>query len=310
MKIARALLLTAGAALFAAPVSAQPVSVPPLSVTETRSIDFAFAPPIGSVLRYEHIRTSAVDGQSTGAKLVYDYRFERREGGYLAWVELTENEGLGDEQPARFAEAIAAPMLNIQYAIELSPDGEPLSIRNEDAVWTATLNGFALIEAEMRARPDIGEDERTQMLNLLATIQAQEGDIRRHGMMIVIADMMTLAGRTVTIGEYPHTGEIASPLGGTGRLNGLISAELISEDMARVEVAGTANTAEQFTIREQVQYRAAPSSGLVHHMDRFREIEAPADSETPCLSRDCNHPPDRRYFCKSSDFSGRPLIQN
>lgn len=274
-------MLAVSLALFAAPASGQPIPVPPPAEAETRSIDFAFAPPIGSVLRYEHIRTSAVDGRSTGAKLVYDYRFERREGGYLVWVELTEIEGLGDEQRARLAEAVAAPMLNIHYAIELSPDGEPLSIRNEDAVWTATLNGFAIIEAEMRARPDIGEDERTQMLNLLAAIQEQEGDIRRHGMMIVIADMMTLAGRTVTIGDNPYIGEIESPLGGTGRLNGVIVARLASQDMAQVEIAGTANTAEQFTIREQVQYRAAVSSGLVHHMDRLREIEAPADSETP-----------------------------
>jgi hypothetical protein len=284
MSTIRPFLLAVVAALIPAPVSAQSLPDAARVDMETQTIDFGFAPPIGTVLRYEQIRTSALDGQPTGAKLVYDYRFERRDGGYLVWVELTEIEGLGEERRARLAETVAAPMLNMRYAIELSPDGEALSIRDEEAVWAATLRGFAHIEAEMRSRPGIGEDERTQMLDMLAAIQAQDGEVRRHGMLIVIADMMTLAGRSVAVGENPHDGAVASPLGGTAPLNGVMFAELAGEDMARVELSGTAMTAERFTIHEQVQYRAAPSSGLVHRMDRSRSVEAPTDSQTRSYS--------------------------
>lgn len=284
MSAARPIYLAVVAALLPAPVSAQSLPDVARANMEIRMIDFGFAPPIGTVLRYEQVRTSALDGQPTGAKLVYDYRFERRDGGYLVWVELTEIEGLGEEQRARLAETVAAPMLNMRYAIELSPDGEALAIRDEEAVWAATLRGFAHIEAEMRSRPGISEDERTQMLNMLAAIRAQDGDMRRHGMLIVIADMMTLAGRSIAVGENPHDGAIASPLGGTVPLNGVMSAELTGEDMARVELAGTAMTAERFTINEQVQYRAAPSSGLVHRMHRTRAVEVPMGSQTPSYS--------------------------
>jgi len=284
MKPGRTLLLTCNLALIAVPASAEPLPTAARSESQTHSIDFAFAPPIGSVLRYEQTRTSTLDERTTGAKLTYDYRFERREGGYLVWVELTEIEGLGAEQRARLAETVAAPMLDIRYAIELSPNGEPLSIRNEEAVWAATLDGFALIEAEMRSRPDIGEDERTQMLNLLAAMQVQEGAARRQGMLIVIADILTLSGRSIAMGDNPHSGDIASPLGGTVRLDGMISAELTGEDIGLVEITGTANTAEQFAVSERLLYRAAPSSGLVHQMDRSRAFEAPADSGAPSYS--------------------------
>lgn len=280
MTAPRSLALVAGIALLAGAAPAQPVADTATAEAEVQAIEFSFAPPIGTTLRYEQVRAGLEDGRPSGARLFYDYSFERREGGYLVWVELTGIEGLGDEQRARLAETVAAPMLNIRYAIELSPDGDPLAIRGEEAVWAATLDGFALIEAEMRSRSGISEEERAQMLGILAAIRDQDGALRRNGMLIVIDDVISLAGRTIAIGENPHQDVIASPLGGTVPFAGTISAELVAEDMAEVEIAGIANTAGQFAIRERVQYRAAPSSGLVHRMERSRAFEAPGGAET------------------------------
>ncbi|RED16104.1 hypothetical protein [Parasphingopyxis lamellibrachiae] len=280
MTAPRSLALAAGIVLFTAPTPAQPPQGASSAEAEMQVIEFAFAPPIGTILRYEQVRAGLVDGRPSGARLFYDYSFERREGGYLVWVELTGIEGLGNEQRARLAETVAAPMLNIRYAIELSPDGGPLAIRSEEAVWAATLDGFALIESEMRSRTGIGEEERAQMLGILAAIREQDGALRRNGMLIVIDDLISLAGRTIAIGENPHEDDIASPLGGTVPFTGTISAGLVAEDMAEIEIAGIANTAGQFAIREQVQYRAAPSSGLVHRMERSRAFEARGGAET------------------------------
>lgn len=281
MTALRSLALVAGIAALSATAPAQPLPDSASADAEMPAIEFAFAPPIGTILRYEQVRAGLVDGRPSGARLLYDYAFERRDGGYLVWVELTGIEGLGDERRARLAETVAAPMLNIRYAIELSADGDPLAIRGEEAVWAATLDGFALIEAEMRSRADIGEEERAQMLEILAGLRQQDGALRRSGMLIVIEDMISLAGRTIAIGENPHDDGIASPLGGTIPFAGTISAELVADDMAEVEITGIANAAAQFAIRERVRYRAAPSSGLVHRMERSRAFEAPAEGETP-----------------------------
>lgn len=270
--IASRLVMAAMLATWALPLSAQ-APTDDMGMEIDDSIVFGFAPPIGSTLRYEHVRTSTLNGATTGARLTYDYRFERSGEGYLLWVELVAVEGLGDEHRARLAETVAAPMLDIAYAIELAANGAPLAIQDEERVWEHTLQGIAIIEADMRARTNIGEEERTQMLALLAATRDQTEDARRNGMLIVVSDLLALAGRAIVSDEHPVDIEIASPLGGTTMLSGTMAAHIVANDLASIETEGQTETADGLILRDRSSYHGAPSSGLVHRMERIRVFE-------------------------------------
>lgn len=276
LALAAALLLCAQPGLAQADGAAAP--------GEAATVDFSFAPPIGTVLRYEQVRSATIDGRTTGARLVHDYRFERHGGRFIVWVELTGIEGLGDDRGARLAETVAAPMRHVRYAVELSAEGEPLAIRDEARVWAHMLDGIARIESEMRARAGIDETERAAMLRLLEAERNRDGAARRAALLTATADMMALAGRRLARGETPHTAETASPLGGSVDLAGTMRVTVPADDIAMVEIASGTDIAGGFAIRERTRYRAAPSSGLVHRMDRTRDFTAPEGSGAPSHS--------------------------
>ncbi|QLC23577.1 hypothetical protein HFP57_00040 [Parasphingopyxis algicola] len=207
------------------------------------------------MLRYEQVRSATMDGRTTGARLVHDYRFERNGSGYAVWVELTHIEGLGDDRGARLAEAVAAPMRHIRYAVELSPEGQPLAIRDEERVWAHMLEGIALIESEMRTRAGIDETERATMLRLLESERTRDSAARRDALLTAIADMMALAGRILARGEAPHVAETPSPLGGSIDLAGIMRVTVPTDDVALVDITSEADTAGGYAIRERTRYR-------------------------------------------------------
>lgn len=271
--------------LVAMAVSATPVQAQTSGIVEASAIEMNFAPPIGTVLRYEELRTSEREGQLYGARLTHDFSFERIEDGYLVWAELVDIEGLGDERSARMVEAIAEPMLNLRYAIALSAYGEPVAVRDEERIWRQMLAGMDRIDAATRERTDINERERVQLLGLISALRTQDTEDRQTSHLLVISEILALADRTVEVGEHPHSGELA--IAGMPRLeaNGTIAAGFAGEDMAHVDTETAAIVPDHYAIREQLRYSAAPSSGLVHHMERIRHFDAQSEAAHSYVDR-------------------------
>jgi hypothetical protein len=259
------------ACLFA--VTAAPASVQP----GPGAIDFGFAPPIGTILRYEIVRTSEIAGRTRGGRLVRDYRFDRNGSGYLLWVELRSVESVGDESSARLIEAATSPMIGVRYAIEIGADGEPGAIREQAAVWQHVLEGIAHIEADYAVRTDITDVEREQMAQIVAHMRTRSTDGQREDLLVVARDLLVMASRSIAPGESAYS-ETSGPF----PFAGTMTASLAPVDVALVTIDATAPGEGETLLHETTRDRAAPSSGLVHVMERTRRIgpeNGPAEAD-------------------------------
>ncbi|MBC2778397.1 hypothetical protein [Parasphingopyxis marina] len=252
-------------AFFAAIIAAFALIATP-AAAQSDTIDFGFAPPIGSTLSYEIVRASALGERRAGMRFVRDYRFERDSGGYLLWVELRSAEPLDAGDNAGLMEAIAAPMIGVRYAIEIGPNGTPGAIRDQRGVWQRVLEGVALIGGYYAGNDDFSDAEREQMAAIIAEMQNKGEAGQRETLLVVVRDMLALAGQSVRA-------EIAGDIeAGPMPVAAAMTARIVSDDLARVELDASSPGTDGTGVRESVVYRAAPSSGLVHRMERTRII--------------------------------------
>ncbi len=264
--------LTALAAIAGSPAHSR--SVGDEAATE---IAFGFAPPLGRTLRYEITESVARGDAARGVRFIRDYRFERDTNGYRLWVELQSAVSDDDGPAGRFLEAVAAPMIGVRYAIGLSADGEPRAIDDQARLWTHIAEGVAVIRADGEIREDLTPELRTAFLAMLDSYAAADETTRRDNLLIGTSDILAFAGRSLP----PVAGyEIPVDIAGSDpvTLRGTIAASKSADDSVSISVVaegiGHDDPVDEsrFRIGERIQYRVAPSSGLLHEMRRERRF--------------------------------------
>lgn len=262
MNVARTLLLAAatiapdaGVAQYGPPIFGAP--------TPDDGIVFPFAPPIDKTLRYRFARSHSSDGRTRAASYVYALRFERDGEGYLLWVEMESLEPRADGTPSPIASQVE-PMLGVPFAVELSPDGPALGIRNQPQLWGRFLESMARIRAQLDAAGAPGDPGREAAAQLAANFATLDPDGQRDLLLSPIQPIIAFAGATLAregSGVVALDGETATILI-TSRSSG--AAFAAAHGIQDVEALAN------FGIEESTRYTVSRSSGLAHAVQQER----------------------------------------
>lgn len=265
MTLRGAALIAALLAAVAAPVAADPVAGPPADAPPT--MQFAFAPPIGTTLRYEVERAMALGPRRVVTRLVRDYRFERSDEGYRLWIELASVAADAEDRAgARAIEASAAPLLGVPYAVAISPAGEPLRVVDQADIWSRVIEGQRSIRAGIEADAALDPEARAGMLAMVDAVVALDPAGQRRMLIEPAEQLLAFAGRSVSSGVQRDGGTVALAASGDDLASITIRSERAVDAGAAAPVA--------MTVAETASHLVAPSSGLVHALRRERRIGA------------------------------------
>ncbi|MGH6781181.1 MAG: hypothetical protein ACREB5_03615 [Sphingomonadaceae bacterium] len=153
-------------ALLPLPAIAQPVAA-------------AFAPPTDREIRYEVVEQRNHASRALRFTLEQRVRFVRDNSGYRMTVRMHTAASDAPPTMARRFEAAFRPFVGLDITLLLSPEGKPLGLADEPALWDR-IRGSA---AALRKDPALAPDIAATMETILAAIAALPADARRAKLM-------------------------------------------------------------------------------------------------------------------------------